>query len=104
MSVQHADIFRTNQIRRFVLFLHMFVLLFRTNQIRMICPLLNTFVVLLLLFSVFLLLFLQFIQSIDNRYRFIRYLSWVELEPVSTQLQLGLSEMNLDTELIDRDR
>ena len=31
---------------------------------------------------------------------FIRYLSWVELEPVSTQLKLGISEITVDTELI----
>ena len=37
-------------------------------------------------------------NSIDNRIHQIA--SWFELEPVSTQLKLGISELNVDTELI----
>ena len=37
-------------------------------------------------------------NSIDNRNHQIS--SWFELEPVLTQLKLGISEVNVDTELI----
>ena len=60
-----------------------------------ICPQSYTFNFLVL--SYFLVLEVTFNQQTID---FIRYLSRVELEPVSTQLKLGISEMNVDTELI----
>ena len=68
------------------------LILFRTNHI-LISPFLHTFV--LVLIAV-----LFFLQSIGQIYNYIQS-NCTELEPAPTQFKLGLSEMNLDTELIE---